>query len=230
MIVDACDSLAVAARCLSTRIVEGATLWAMAPGMDDHAHHVAVEFVHPSSVGATAVPAVAVTGQDDELLATMRRQVRAGDVIVSMGSDSADATFEVSRRSAAWGTDHVHLGWPDGESDRSLDPRTFVVRLDGDVAGEAALTRAYHLLWELTFICLHNQKLATHPSSTVDPVSCSVCADEATTTEVVEVLGNDRARVQSTCGPDVVDISLIDCVQTHDLLLVHAGVALRRLT
>ena len=229
-LIDPCDSLAVAARHLSSRIAEGSTLWAVAPGLDDHARHLAVEFVHPASVGAMAVPAIAVCGNPAQMVEKLREQIRTGDVIVSLGPADAALIVDLSNRAVAWGADHVHLGWAQNPGVGSLDPRSFCVQLGSDSSAERFLTRSYHLLWELTFICLQNRKLTTPASQGVlMTASCSVCADEATTMEISEMLTNDMARVRTACGPEVVDVSLISEVQVHDLLLVHAGIAIRRL-
>ncbi len=231
--VDACDALAIGARVIACRAAQGSTLWTVAPGLEDHARHLAVEYVHPASVGAMAVPAVAVIAEWDVAVRTLREQAQPGDVIVSMGSTGSMPIADLSLRSAAWGTTHVHIGWPDPTSTVSPDPRTFIVTLGPDSSAERFLTRAYHLLWELTFICLQNNRMTTGASDTTSvptspSASCSVCADDATTTEVIEVLADQLARVRTACGPEVVDISLIADVQANDLILVHAGIALRR--
>ena len=239
--VDACDALAIAAREIARRVAQGSTLWTVAPGFEDHARHLAVEYVHPASVGAMAVPAIAVVGEWDIAIRVLREQAQPGDVIISMGSTGSAPVIDLSFRSAAWGTDHVHIGWQDATSAVSPDPRTFIVTLGPDSSAERLLTRAYHLLWELTFICLQNNRLTTGASTTVSTptwetrppagstsANCRVCADEATTTEVVEVLADYMARVRTACGPEVVDVSLIDDVRANDLILVHAGIALRR--
>ena len=229
-LIDPCNSLAVAARHLSSRIAEGSTLWAVAPGLDDHARHFAVEFVHPASVGAMAVPAIAVCGNPAQVIEKLREQIRTGDVIVSMGPVDAALIIELSNRAVAWGADHVHLGWTQNPGAGFLDPRSFCVQLGSDSSAERFLTRSYHLLWELTFICLQNRKLTTPASQDVlMTASCSVCADEATIMEISGLLTNDTARVRTACGPEVVDVSLINEVQVHDLLLVHAGIAIRRI-
>lgn len=229
-LIDPCNSLAVAARHLSSRIAEGSTLWAVAPGLDDHARHFAVEFVHPASVGAMAVPAIAVCGNPAQVIEKLREQIRTGDVIVSMGPVDAALIIELSNRAVAWGADHVHLGWTQNPGAGFLDPRSFCVQLGSDSSAERFLTRSYHLLWELTFICLQNRKLTTPASQDVlMTASCSVCVDEATIMEISGLLTNDTARVRTACGPEVVDVSLINEVQVHDLLLVHAGIAIRRI-
>ncbi len=228
--VDACDALAVAARHLARRIAEGSTLWTVAPGLEDHARHLAVEYVHPASVGAMAVPAIAVNGGWEGAIQMLRDRAQPGDVIVSMGSTISAPITDLSLRAVAWGTDHIHIGWQDETSTVPLNPRTFLVRLGTDSSAERFLTRSYHLLWELSFICLQNNRLTKRATENTSALSsCSVCADEATTSEVVEVLANNMARVRTACGPEVVDVSLIDDVQANHLVLVHAGIALRRL-
>ena len=216
------DSLASAAQVVAARVHAGATLWCIAPGLDDHARHLAVEFVHPASLGAHAVSAVALaTRADDDLIDSVRTNARAGDVIVSMGDADTKLVSELGERSQAWGVTHVHIGW-------SAQPRTFTatrfVRIGGDHRAERLLTRAYHLLWELTFICLHQPQSAVALSETE---SCAVCADEATIGEVEQLLDGDRARVRTAFGPFRVDVSLVPPLKRHDLLLLHAGSALR---
>ena len=155
-------SLAAAASVLAARINDGATLWCIAPGLEDHARHLAVEFVHPASVGARAVPAVALpTVSPHALVATVRSSARTGDVIISMGDAESTRSAELGASSRAWGVTHVHLGWrtedrPLGSStDYRLDASpTRFVSIGADATSERFLTRAYHLLWELTFICM----------------------------------------------------------------------------
>ncbi len=231
--VDACDALAIAAREIARRVAHGSTLWTVAPGLEDHARHLAVEYVHPASVGAKAVPAIAVIGGWGVAIRALREQAQPGDVIISMGSTGSGPMTDLSFRSVAWGTDHVHIGWPDSTSTASPDPRTYIVTIGPDSSAERLLTRAYHLLWELTFICLQNNRMTKRASDTTSAATstaanCSVCADEATTAEVIEVNADHMARVRTACGPEVVDVSLIDDVQANDLILVHAGIALRR--
>ncbi|MBA3302725.1 MAG: hydrogenase assembly protein HupF, partial [Acidimicrobiia bacterium] len=67
--------LAATALSLARRFAAGATLWCWAPGADQHARHVAVEFVHPVIVGKRALPAVAVTDAVGDAPATLRSLV-----------------------------------------------------------------------------------------------------------------------------------------------------------
>lgn len=59
-----------AAMLLARAFEEGRRLVVWAPGRDDHAHHVAVEFIHPAVTGSVALPAVtgAPPVTDDEIL------------------------------------------------------------------------------------------------------------------------------------------------------------------
>ena len=109
---DASASLPGAAIELASAIRSGATLWCVAPGFDDHARHLAVEFVHPSSVGARAVPAVAIpTSVVAEMTQELRVNIRAGDVIVSMGDADSAFVEGLGLRAQAWGAVHLHIGW-----------------------------------------------------------------------------------------------------------------------
>lgn len=48
--------LAAAALDLARWFHDGATLWVISPQWEPHAHHVAVEFVHPVIMGKRALP------------------------------------------------------------------------------------------------------------------------------------------------------------------------------
>ena len=220
---DASSSLPGAAIELASAIRAGATLWCVAPGFDDHARHLAVEFVHPSSVGARAVPAVAIpTSVVAEMTQELRVNIRAGDVIVSMGDADSAFVEGLGLRAQAWGAVHLHIGWTARSGSR---PTTRLVGVGPDARSERFLTRAYHLLWELTFVCLARPS----PSPRVgNDDSCAVCSDEAVVAEIMEVDGG-RAAVRTACGTVRVDVTLVPPVGVHDLVLVHAGMALRML-
>ena len=216
------SSLASAAQMLAARIGEGATLWCAAPGLDDHARHLAVEFVHPSSVGARSVPAVAlVTAQGDALVADVRSKAKPGDVLITIGHSDAAVIDELRTRTQAWGVSHLHLGWSASSQPESTTSWSVIVGTDPN--GERFITRAYHLLWELTFICLRRSRPRSVGSS------CAVCADEATLAEVESTLDAHRVTARTACGPMILDVSLVAPTRRHDLLLVHAGTALRLL-
>ena len=215
------SSLASAAAMLAARIVNGATLWCVAPGMDDHARHLAVEFVHPSSVGARSVPAIAVaTSTEDALVEVLRSSARSGDVLVTMGDADAPLVDELCLRTQAWGVSHLHLGWSSGTQLAMVASWSVIVGAND--SAERFLTRTYHLLWELTFVCLRHVRPAPPGAS------CAVCADEATLAEVESTLDAQRVSARTACGSVILDVSLIEPTRPHDLVLAHAGTALRR--
>src|SRR6201995_1488011 len=93
--------LAAAAFTLAKRFAAGATMWALAPWCEPHALHIAVEFVHPVSMGKRALPAVALTGPN--LVDLVHVSVRPGDIVVAVsGADEAQVR-SVMRRAPAWG-------------------------------------------------------------------------------------------------------------------------------
>ena len=220
---DASSSLPGAAIELAGAIRAGAMLWCVAPGLDDHARHLAVEFVHPSSVGARAVAAVAIpTGTVSEMMQELRVNAQAGDVIVSMGEADTDFVDGLGLRARAWGAVHLHIGWSTRTGSR---PNTRFVGVGPDARSERLLTRAYHLLWELVFVCLGQP--GPQPGIGEDD-SCAVCSDAAVVGEIIEIDG-DRTAVRTACGTIRVDVTLVPPVRVHDLVLVHAGMALRTL-
>lgn len=233
---DVCPSLANAAQFLAHCIRTGSQLWVVALGLEDHAQHLAVEFVHPASVGAGAVPAVAITGGRGQVVDALRHQVRPGDVVVSMGDANSGFVGELSMRAQPWKVSHLHIGWSSTTRVKGMSPESLYIRLGESSDTEILLTRSYHLLWELTFICLQNGSFhlnsptAEGALSDSASISCPVCSDEAAIAEVLELNESESARVRSSCGDEVIDVSLIDDLCTYDLVLVHAGAAIRRFT
>ncbi len=184
-------------------------MWAVAPGLDDHARHVAVEFLHPVVVGTQALPAVALSGAN--VIDTARRGCRASDVAVLVGPRTA----EFAARCRAWGVVSIALSWGDEASTSSA---THIIRL----RNEADAVRAYHLLWELTQVCLeHADLLEPTPTDSV----CAVCADDAVLGEVAGIDG-DQVTLLTPCGVVAADASLVADLAIDDLVLVHAGVVL----
>ena len=59
---------------MARRFHDGATLWVISPQWEPHAHHVAVEFVHPVIMGKRALPSVALSTR----IPWRRRGWRAG--------------------------------------------------------------------------------------------------------------------------------------------------------
>ena len=119
-------ALAESALELARAFARGNALWCIAPGSPHHAHHVAVEFVHPIVVGARALPATAVASVD-----VIAAAARPGDVVVVIGPDEID-TGELT---------------------------TIRIAADPEAVYDGNAVRAYHVLWELTQICLEHPGL-----------------------------------------------------------------------
>jgi len=212
--------LARASLALARRFSAGATMWCVAPEWPSHAHHVAVEFVHPVIMGKRALPAVAL-GAGADLVDTLRASARSGDILVAVGGEHR-TLFEALRRSEAWGVETVWIGAGPRPSAGVAD---HVLWLGTDDPLEACerFVRVYHLLWELTHVCFEHSGLLK-PDECTDEV-CITCSDEAVLAEVVSVAG-DEARVRTADGSVVVDVSLVVGPRPGDLLLVHAGSAI----
>lgn len=220
------DDLASAALTLARRFSAGATLWCVAPAWEPHAQHVAVEFVHPVVVGARALPAVALTDRDP--VATARLSVRPGDVVLAV-ADAADPDVrEIARRAPAWGATTIWIGHgarpPAGSADHVLwhdDP-------DPALPATGGFVLLYHLLWELTHVCFEHPGLLTTEGCT-DEV-CVTCSDEGRVVEVTDPGTGSTALVRTPDGEQEVVVDLVGRVRRDDLLLVHAGTALRVLS
>ena len=95
------EDLAAASLAMARRFARGATLWCVAPGWEPHAHHMAVEFVHPVIVGKRALPAFALTGSD--LVPRARVAARPGDTIIAVAGEREEVVADLMRRAPAWG-------------------------------------------------------------------------------------------------------------------------------
>ena len=215
--------LATIALTLARRFSAGATMWCLAPDWPEHAHHVAVEFVHPVIMGKRALPAVAVV--DDDPVSYLRVQVRRHDVLLVVGRES-QAVRSVLERARIWGLTTVWIGCGSRPAPGAAD---HVVWVDDD--GPAApydgrLTRRYHLLWELTHVCFEHPGLLAPVDECGDEV-CITCSDEGSVAEVVEA-GTAHALVRYPRGTTTVDTLLVGAVVPGDLVLLHAGTAIAR--
>ncbi len=217
--------LARASLALARRFAAAGTLWCASPSSSFHAHHVAVEFVHPVIMGKRALPAVVVPSGTD-LVATLRATVRPGDmVVVVAGADDAAVT-EAMRRGPAWGVETVWLGAGPRPADGAADHVLWLDTDDPLVASEQ-FVRAYHLLWELTHVCFEHTGLL-QPQVCEEEV-CITCSDEGRVAEVISVDDLGEALVRTAEGRERIDVSLIDPPRTNDLVLVHAGSAIASL-
>lgn len=120
-----------AALWLARAFTSGRALAVRAPGCEDHAHHVAVEFIHPVVAGARSLPA-------------------AAEGASTTGPPSSAPSPDPLGTSADARWCHLLIGPPDGgHFDLSIPT-------DG---GDAATMTGYHLLWELVQVALEHPGL-----------------------------------------------------------------------
>lgn len=223
------DDLAAASLSLARRFYAGATLWVVSPQWEPHAHHVAVEFVHPVIMGKRALPAVALV--DPDPVAQARVATRPGDVLLAVASADDAQVREVMRRAPAWGADTIWIGFGPRPEAGSADHVLWVDSDDPMVPATGRFVLMYHLLWELTHVCFEHTGLLTEPADDCTDEICTTCSDEGRLGEVVlppaEDLGS--ALVRTATGEEPVDVTLVGDVAPGDLLLVHAGSALTRI-
>jgi hypothetical protein len=217
------DALARASLALARRFSAGATMWCASPNWPFHAHHVAVEFVHPVIVGKRALPAVTVPPGAD-LVATLRASVVPGDIVLVLADADDGRVADALRRGAAWGVETVWIGA--GSTRPELGAADHVIWLDTDSPLDASerFVRIYHLLWELTHVCFEHPGLLKPEPECTEEV-CITCSDEGRPAEVVLVDG-DEALVRTPDGQERIDVSLIDVPAPGDLVLIHAGFAI----
>lgn len=152
---DPVEAALVAARAFAA----GRRLAVVAPGAPDHAHHVAVEFVHPVIAGTRPLPAVAVDdpgafGGDDLVLAVGAAGSDPGrppDLVIDLVIDDAPAdprtdAATVRAYHLLWELVHValeHPGLIGGPTGEGADSTGFLYPfLDGAETDEDALRAA----------------------------------------------------------------------------------------
>lgn len=215
------DDLAGASLVLARRLHAGGTLWCASPAWPHHAQHLAVEFVHPVVVGKPALPAVALP--PTPLIATARANARPGDLLVAIGSADDPDVRDLLRRAPAWGVTSLWVGAGRRPEPGAADHVLWLP--DGDAAPhDGRFILLYHLLWELSHVCLEHAGLL-RPDPECDGPVCVTCSDEGRLAEVVASTGTS-ARVRTATGSEDVDVSLVGAVTPHDLLVVHAGMAI----
>ncbi len=221
------EDLARASLAMARRFHAGGTMWCVSPAWPFHAHHVAVEFVHPVIVGKRALAALTVPPGAD-VVATLRASVRAGDMVVALARADDVPVTDAMRRGQAWGVETLWIGHgprpPAGAADH-------VVWLDTEATLDASeqFVRVYHLLWELTHVCFEHPGLLKASEAECAEEVCITCSDEGRLAEVVSVHG-DEAVVRTADGSERIDVMLIDAPAAGDLVLVHAGSAIADVT
>jgi hypothetical protein len=221
--------LADAALSMARRFQAGATLWAVSPRWEPHAHHVAVEFVHPVIVGKRALPAFALCAAD--LTAQARVAVRRGDLIVAVAAADDAVVTDLMRRASAWGACTVWIGSGRRPAAGAADHVLWIDDPNPLAPATGRFVLLYHLLWELTHVCFEHPGLLREPAPECTDEVCVTCSDEGRLAEVLE--GPDGpfgdALVRTATGEERIDVTLVAPVAAGDLVLVHAGAALTRL-
>lgn len=198
----------------------------MAPEWRQHARHLALEFVHPVIVGKPALPAVCVDAAD--VVRSLRTLVRPGDIVLAVGVAGDSAIRDVVRRTPAWGATSMWVGAGTRPSPGSVDHVLWVDDDEASAAHDGRLVFLYHVLWELTHVCLeHPGLVGTDPAAcAAGPADvCVTCSDEGRLGEVIAV-EPPTAHVRTATGVEAVDTTLVADVKADDLLLVHAGFAI----
>jgi hypothetical protein len=231
--VDLSADLAAAALDLARRFHDGATLWVISPQWEPHAHHVAVEFVHPVIVGKRALPSVALVEPDP--VAQARVASQPGDLLIAVASADEPAVLDAMRRAPAWGVLTLWIGAgprpPAGAANHIL----WIDSDDPMVPATGTFVLMYHLLWELTHVCFEHPGLLKPPGDEGGDDVCVTCSDQGRLAEVVlepspesgDATG--RALVRTADGEEWVDTTILGGVRVNDLILVHAGAAITRL-
>ena len=160
--VDLSADLAAAALDLARRFHDGATLWVISPQWEPHAHHVAVEFVHPVIMGKRALPSVALVEPDP--VAQARVASQPGDLLIAVASADEPAVVDAMRRAPAWGVLTLWIGSgprpPAGAANHIL----WIDSDDPMVPATGTFVLMYHLLWELTHVCFEHPGLLKPPA------------------------------------------------------------------
>jgi hypothetical protein len=203
----------------------------ISPQWEPHAHHVAVEFVHPVIMGKRALPSVALVEPDP--VAQARVASQPGDLLIAVASADEPAVVDVMRRTQAWGVLTLWIGSgrrpPAGAANHIL----WIDSEDPMVPATGTFVLMYHLLWELTHVCFEHPGLLKQQECT-DEV-CVTCSDEGRLGEVVLEPSPDsseataQALVRTANGEEWVDTTILGEIRVNDLVLVHAGAAITRL-
>lgn len=222
--------LAGASLALARRFRAGATLWCVAPQWEPHAHHMAVEFVHPVIVGKRALPAFALTSAD--VVSQARVSVRPGDIVIAVAAAGDPAVLDLMRRAPAWGALSLWIGSGDRPPSGAADQVLWIDDPNPLAPATGRFVLLYHLLWELTHVCFEHPGLLTQRPDDCNEEVCVTCSDEGRLGEVVMpadgLLG--QALVRTATGEERVDVTLAGPVQPGDLVLIHAGTALTRVS
>jgi hypothetical protein len=219
------QDLAATSLAVARRFAAGATMWCVAVQWPQHAHHVAVEFVHPVIMGKRALPAVAVVDADP--VPTLRAVARPGDILLAVATPDERGVASAMRRAGAWGLETVWIGGGPRPAAGAADSVLWLDEPAELTAHTGGFVLLYHLLWELTHVCFeHPGLLKETDDQSCESTTCITCADEGHLGEVVVADAEGTVVVRTADGPEGVDITRVGDVTAGDLLLIHAGSAI----
>ncbi len=149
----AAEPLARLCHRVAERFSRGGRLLAIAcsPQARSDAHHVAVEFVHPVIVGKRALPALALTGEEEEALRErVALMADPRDVAIAFGRDGETA----AALAVAAGRGCLTVAFEAIGAEWELEPP-----LADPLARQELTETAYHLLWELVHVFFEHRGL-----------------------------------------------------------------------
>lgn len=150
------DRICEAGLAMARRFERGGRLLVFGEGAQaSDAEHVAVEFVHPVLVGKRALPAMALPGESEVLLARLGVLGRAQDIAMGIHldgtGDGATAGLALAR---SMGLLTLNLAGGTGATGRAgtVADFLFVVPSDDALAVQETHESLYHVLWELVHL------------------------------------------------------------------------------
>ena len=198
------EDLAAASLAMARRFARGATLWCVAPGWEPHAHHMAVEFVHPVIVGKRALPAFALTGSD--LVPRVRVAARPGDIIIAVAGERRRGRRRPDAAGAAGGAASAWIGSGPRPAAGAADHVLWIDDADPMAPATGGFVFLCHLLWELTHVCFEHpgllepdpRRVATEPAGFLYPF---IDAEERDPRPLLaELAGSARAKAAESAA------------------------------
>ena len=226
---DLSADLAAAALDVARRFHNGATLWVISPQWEPHAHHVAVEFVHPVIMGKRALPSVALVEPDP--VAQARVASQPGDLLIAVASADEPAVIDAMRRAQAWGVLTLWIGSGPRPPAGAAEPHPLDRLRRPDGAGHRNVRADVPPAVGAHPRLLRASRSAEARADECTDEVCVTCSDEGRLGEVVlePADATSSALVRTADGEEWVDVTMLGDVAPNDLVLVHAGTAITRL-
>ncbi len=149
------ERLARLCHLMAERFARGGRLIALggSPAARSDARHVAVEFVHPVIVGKRALPAMALTGEGEELAAQLELLAAPDDIVIAFGTDE-DGGEGARAIAHARARGCLTVAFSAAGAEHEFDPPT----AERFIRQELVET-LYHVLWELVHVFFEHRGL-----------------------------------------------------------------------